>query len=272
MFSFHIVFLLLLLLITYTLGKGCNRLGILLYEDLGCTPEYRAGQDCPYKYTCRGLEPSSDHCFFRGKSYSNKEVVNDTLSDGLCRSDCYCSTEGDKPRFHCGHLECLEWLDDGPDEGCYYKYALGKCCSTGSICSSNDYTHTCVVEGNEYRVGQKFWPSYTCLECVCQKGFVRGKFEAPFCKSRLCGEQLDKNGPSIQASCAPLYSKYEPRGILCCPEDWICPDGNEVIKGEIKSEETCKFGNIIVKVGQYFERTNAKCECVVPPLMKCNEF
>ena len=85
-----------------------------------------------------------------------------------------------------------------------------------------DDTDTCVVEGNEYKVGQKFWPSHTCLECVCQKGFIKGKFEAPFCQSRLCGEQLDRHGPSIQASCAPLYGKHESRGIVCCPKDWIC--------------------------------------------------
>ncbi|KAJ3656141.1 hypothetical protein Zmor_015239 [Zophobas morio] len=254
-----------------SVGKECNELGILLYEDLGCTPEYNVDQDCPTKYTCKGLEPSTDHCIFRGRSYADKETVNDTFSYGTCRLGCYCTTNDDNPRFQCAVLDCPEWLGGRPREGCYSKYSLGKCCSTGSVCPPFDDTDTCVVEGNEYKVGQKFWPSHTCLECVCQKGFIKGKFEAPFCQSRLCGEQLDRHGPSIQASCAPLYGKHESRGIVCCPKDWICPDGNETINGEIKSEETCKFGNTTVKVGQYFERSNTRCECVIPPLLKCIE-
>ena len=90
------------------------------------------------------------------------------------------------------------------------------------LLASYSYNDTCVVEGDEYRFGEKIFPSYTCLECVCQKGFVEGKYELPFCKNALCREQLRSHGPSIQASCAPVYSKSEPRGILCCSQNWLC--------------------------------------------------
>lgn len=49
---------------------------------------------------------------------------------------------------------------------------------------------------------------------------------------------------------------------------------------QVLVENICKFGNKMLKVGQSFERKNhtggfgqkygtVKCECVVPPLVKC---
>jgi hypothetical protein len=48
------------------------------------------------------------------------------------------------------------------------------------------------------------------------------------------------------------------------------------------SEETCKFGEKTFKVGEEFEKSDfidnygrkvekVKCECVIPPLMKCTK-
>ncbi|KAJ3654038.1 hypothetical protein Zmor_013252 [Zophobas morio] len=134
----------------------------------------------------------------------------------------------------------------------------------------------CTVEGKEYKEGQKFYPANTCLDCVCQKGF-KGKFEEPFCKRRRCGQQLRRDGRKIQTSCAPFYTKARSGEVLCCPEDWICSDDSEILKGDAKTQEICKFGQKDVKVGQYFEKANfknfekIKCECVVPPLLKCTD-
>jgi hypothetical protein len=262
------------------LGEGCDKDGILIYEDFGCTPHYEDGKDCPSKYSCEGLEPSRTNCYFRGKTYQDSEAVDSTLASPSCNAGCHCRVEGNKTGFVCAILDCPEWLGVPVKYRCYRKYSLGECCSVGQICYPLDGIEKCVVYDKEYQEGQRFSIENSCLDCVCQKGF-KGKFEEPFCRRRKCGNQL-RHGEKIQSHCAPFYDVDSGSSVICCPDSWICSDGSESGKGKAKSEETCKFGEKIFKVGEEFEKSDftdnygrkvekVKCECVIPPLMKCTK-
>ncbi|KAJ3656142.1 hypothetical protein Zmor_015240 [Zophobas morio] len=269
------------LVATLASATECDELGILIYEDLGCVPEYGNDTECPLRYVCKGLERSPSNCYFRGKSYKDREQVDSSLTNPSCDEGCFCTATDEGSSFICAVLDCPENLGDPVRHGCYRSYSLDHCCSIGQKCPPFDNTEKCEVEGTVYKEGEMFYPSDTCLNCVCGKGF-EGKFEAPFCKRRSCGQQLRNSGGKIQASCAPVYGKKFHKKDLCCPDDWICPNETETIEGDAKSEETCKFGEKEIKVGQYFERLNfedsfgfhhskIKCECVIPPLMKCTD-
>jgi hypothetical protein len=157
-------------------------------------------------------------------------------------------------------------------------YSLDDCCSVGEICPPFDDLEKCVVEGKEYMEGQAFLPKNSCMKCVCQKGFP-DKIEEPFCKPMPCGQQL-KNWKHIQNRCAPLYEKN--LDALCCPIGWVCPDGTEVIGGDSRSDDVCVFGEMVLKIGQVFEKFNVisqlgkrfskiECKCIIPPLLTCTE-
>ncbi|XP_068903578.1 uncharacterized protein [Tenebrio molitor] len=265
-----------LTVITSLLGEGCDKNGIIIYEDLGCTPHYDEGNDCPSKYTCEGLEPSSTSCYFQGKAYQDGEPVEDDLLSRSCNVGCFCSVE-EKPGFVCAILDCPEWLGVRIEPGCYRNYTLENCCSVGEICPPFDQIEKCVVDGEEYREGEMFYVEKSCLNCVCRKGF-KGKFEEPFCTRRKCGQQL-RYADKIERHCAPFYGVDSDNDVVCCPEGWICSDGTE--GGESEAEaDSCKFGEMSFKVGQEFEKfmfadnygkthEKVKCKCVTPPLMKC---
>jgi hypothetical protein len=55
---------------------------------------YEDGKDCPGKYSCDGLEPSSTNCYFRGKTYQDSEAVDSTLASPSCNAGCHCRVEG----------------------------------------------------------------------------------------------------------------------------------------------------------------------------------
>ncbi|XP_044267331.1 uncharacterized protein LOC123013070 [Tribolium madens] len=260
--------------------SSCDIYGILIYEDFGCKAEYDNASKCPSRFSCKGLEPSKSQCYFRGKSYQDREHVNSSLTNPSCDEGCFCNTNENRSSFTCAILDCPEWLGVPVKFGCYRNYSLDHCCSVGEICPPFDEDTKCVVNGKEFKEGDKFYPDNTCFDCVCRKGF-NGKFEEPFCRRRWCGQQLRQTGTHIQDSCAPYY-RVETEGdhVVCCPDDWICPEGSEVITGDVKSERSCKFGVQVVKVGQTFEKKNftdkygrhtdkVKCECVIPPLVKC---
>ncbi|XP_068903579.1 uncharacterized protein [Tenebrio molitor] len=209
---------------------GCDKNGILIYEDFGCTPHYEDGKDCPSKYSCDGSEPSSTNCYFRGKTYQDSEAVDSTLASPSCNAGCHCRVEGNKTGFVCAILDCPEWLGVPVKYRCYRKYSPGECCSVGQICYPFDGIEKCMVYDKEYQEGQRFSIENSCLDCVCQKG-LKGKFEF-----------------------APFYAVDSGSSVLCCPDSWICSDGSESSKGKAKSEETCKFGEKTFKVGEEFEK------------------
>ena len=81
-------------LINHHLGKKCDSLGLLIYEDLGCVPEHGSDdKDCPVKYTCTGLGEPDGNCYFRGKSYRKHELVDNSLTSPSCDIGCFCSPD-----------------------------------------------------------------------------------------------------------------------------------------------------------------------------------
>ncbi|CAG9828916.1 unnamed protein product [Diabrotica balteata] len=282
------------------LNDECDKLGILLYEDVGCTPIVKPGKSCPLKYEC-DLDVRNNTCLFRGKEISttDRSAENDF---GRCNVGCFC--RGDIPygpdpidkqlynifnpeliipgKFTCAILDCPEWIGGSPlRKDCYRTYTLDKCCSTGQLCPQ-DKPGQCAVDGKTVPEGQRFIPKDTCTDCVCPKNF-NGKIEAPHCKRQLCNVQV-RNQREVSSYCAPYYSEFEGE-TLCCPRSWICPSGEEEIitvnpKAEKSADMTCKYGSKSVQLGEGFETTvtgydnverSAKCECVIPPFLTCRQ-
>ncbi|RZC27672.1 hypothetical protein BDFB_013129 [Asbolus verrucosus] len=75
-------------------AENCDKLGILVYEDLGCTPVYNS-KPCPIKYKCENWEKlDTNKCHYKGKSYNQGEELPDT---GVpCDNGCSCTKIYDK--------------------------------------------------------------------------------------------------------------------------------------------------------------------------------
>ncbi|KYB29514.1 hypothetical protein TcasGA2_TC034541 [Tribolium castaneum] len=114
--------------------SSCDVYGTLIYEDFGCTPEHDNASKCPSRFSCKGLEPSKDQCYFRGRAYQNREEVNTSLLLPSCESSCFCQTNENRARFTCAITECAEELGRPFKKGCYGKYTLDSCCSVGEVC------------------------------------------------------------------------------------------------------------------------------------------
>jgi hypothetical protein len=70
-------------------AENCDKLGILLYEELNCTPIYSNASTCPVKYECKDFgKLDSAKCYYKGKSYEIDEKIPDTKS--RCLNDCRC--------------------------------------------------------------------------------------------------------------------------------------------------------------------------------------
>lgn len=79
-------------LIVYILPvpKECDKLGILMYEELGCKPEYD-GSKCPTHFTCGDYKKEPDTCHFAGRKYKVKENIDDEITYRGCSIGCFCS-------------------------------------------------------------------------------------------------------------------------------------------------------------------------------------
>ncbi|KAJ8928591.1 hypothetical protein NQ314_018833, partial [Rhamnusium bicolor] len=196
--------------------------------------------------------------------------------------------------YSCAVLDCPEWLGDELEEGCYRKYDVDKCCSTGSICPSKEKVEECEFDGKTHKEGELFFPQDTCMKCACQAGF-QGKIEEPFCKRNLCSLQI-LHTDKLQNVCAPVYFKKEEEKSLCCPNDWVCRSliqirnrtpvsfdkriNEQLITILLILELTCQFGAASLKLGEGFEQKvdyygtvrNVTCECILPPLVACKEI
>lgn len=81
----------------------------------------------------------------------------------------------------------------------------------------DDPVPTCLVDGNVYKEGQKFYPKdEPCKVCICKEGFS-GKYEEPYCQDVTCGVELHYTSRMTE-ECVPVY--FGRKG--CCPIDWKC--------------------------------------------------
>ncbi|XP_028131820.1 uncharacterized protein LOC114327410 isoform X1 [Diabrotica virgifera virgifera] len=295
--SFGIVTLVLHLHCVQGLKDDCDKLGILLYEDVGCTPVLAPGKSCPIKYEC-DLAIRNNTCLFRGTEISTTTRPTD-VDFGSCNVGCFCNKDlpydpaeidkmfNNQPynipgKFTCAILDCPEWLGAFPlQKDCYRKYKLDQCCADGQMCPQ-DKPGNCEVDGKTVLEGQRFYPKDTCTHCVCPKNF-NGKLEAPHCRRQFCNVQVRKQR-EVSSYCAPYYSEFEGE-TLCCPSSWICPSDEQKIitvnpKAEKSADLTCQYGKKKVQLGEGFETTvkgydnverAAKCECVIPPFLTCRQ-
>ncbi|CAH0564350.1 unnamed protein product [Brassicogethes aeneus] len=266
---------LLFLYISTAIASNCDKMGVLLYQDMDCKPIYYGKTACPALYSCQGIKPTKKCCYYRNQCVL-EEPANTTYGPP-CSFGCFCLK--DRLEFACPVVDCAPQVyNDTPSApGCYKASDLNQCCYFKEICPP--FSHIkCKVDGVIYKEGQQFTPKNTCWNCVCQKGW-RGVNEAPFCQRRRCGVQL-RDQTEVQQACAPGYLKKDSIGhTLCCPSTWLCPEEGDKILGSSNGDDICTFGNTTLKTGQFINKSKAnygtknyyKCECSLPPLLTCVE-
>ncbi|XP_023023576.2 cysteine-rich motor neuron 1 protein isoform X1 [Leptinotarsa decemlineata] len=251
-------------------SRECDNLGVLVYEDMNCKPVHNGANKCPSKYECPQLtNPSEDLCYFRSKTYRQGDFIHS--NDTYCQIGCSCQGPKSSKSFLCAIGECGQFGPPLP-EGCYFEYDFSTCCG-GSTCPTEP-VQKCTYDNVEYKEGERFFPNKSCSMCICQKGF-KGIIEEPFCIPRQCEGQI-RFQKEIKNFCAPVYRRIDDlqNDILCCPNEYLCPDGKEVFSGLPTSAEECRYGAKTIKVGQEFKKEINRwekfvCKCTVPPLVTC---
>lgn len=71
--------------------NNCDKLGTLLYEDIGCTPVKPEDSECPTKFECGNFTNQSNRCLLRGRSYNVGEHVDNDITYPSCNIGCFCS-------------------------------------------------------------------------------------------------------------------------------------------------------------------------------------
>ncbi|CAG9767316.1 unnamed protein product [Ceutorhynchus assimilis] len=279
MLSFSSIFLILIIKVCLA-TDNCDNNAVLFYEDIDCKPIRSDEATCPNRYDCKFSQTKSG-CTFKGKTYQIGEGIDSNLTYSACSIGCTC-TELNK--FTCAVLDCPEFFG-APFEihqNCHHGYTLGKCCSTGQVCNS---TKTCEFEGGTYKIGQRFYPNNTCLNCVCHEEFT-GAINEKTCIKHNCNTQIHYL-EEILKNCAPAYFETQPGKVICCPDDFVCPKADDDIKvvnststGQAKVGFECAYGDRKLKQGEGFNRRvnkygadrNLQCECLIPPLVTCKEI
>lgn len=84
-------------------------------------------------FDCKHLEARDmKKCYFKGKTFSHDDNVDDLLLSGSCEGACRC----DVNKLICEHKNCDENFGPRPELGCVRQYAIDKCCSVGTICGN----------------------------------------------------------------------------------------------------------------------------------------
>ncbi|KAH1001999.1 hypothetical protein HUJ04_005945 [Dendroctonus ponderosae] len=259
-------------------SENCDKYGILLYEDIGCKPVMNATESCPSRYDCNFSRPKSG-CTFKGKNYNPGEDIESELTYSACSIGCRCE---DFNFIRCAVLDCPEHLGGYPEPDCLPKYELGKCCATEQICNATAEAKTCQVDGETYSIGAKFYPKNTCFSCICHANFT-GEYDEETCMRQNCVAEIYSN-EQINQKCAPAYFNFHSDEVLCCPNEFLCPEPTDDIKvvnfqADANATFQCQYGAGELKVGEGFHRRinkygkdrNLLCECIMPPLVTCRE-
>lgn len=70
-------------------GENCDKKGVLVYEDMACTPSYAEDNNCPVKYDCMGIE-NETNCVYKGEIVTQGTTANSSDAP-LCLWGCYCT-------------------------------------------------------------------------------------------------------------------------------------------------------------------------------------
>ncbi|KAJ8937258.1 hypothetical protein NQ318_020645 [Aromia moschata] len=87
--------------------ENCDKLGILLYEDMACKPTYDKNNSCPVKFDCLGLMKSNNNCYFKGRTYRIDEQIDSKLTASSCNLGCFCEKEDDTTGYNT-YIVCVK--------------------------------------------------------------------------------------------------------------------------------------------------------------------
>lgn len=68
----------------------CDKLKILMYEELGCQPVYQDGQSCPIYYNCGEYTTDANTCNYQGHRFKKGEKLDNGLTYESCSIACTC--------------------------------------------------------------------------------------------------------------------------------------------------------------------------------------
>lgn len=87
-------------------------------------------------FDCKHLEKRDEKkCYFKNKTLSDGEAIDDSLLNGSCEGSCKCSGK----KFECEHIDCPEKFGPRLEVGCVRQFANDKCCSVGTVCGNFIY-------------------------------------------------------------------------------------------------------------------------------------
>nr|XP_023029160.1 uncharacterized protein LOC111517297 isoform X1 [Leptinotarsa decemlineata] len=258
----------------------CDELGINMYEDIGCQAVKKNNSICPIKYECN-FSGNDRQCVFKGITYSMADGFAIDFTYEKCNVMCLCLFPGGK--FRCSIKDCPQWKGVFLKPGCYNKYEVNKCCAVSQTCPAfHKEPEGCEVDGVTYRIGEKFRPKLTCLTCICTKNF-KSEYSEPDCQRMSCAVEIN-DADKVQQKCAPYYETTDDNPI-CCPLGWICQKVSDdviTLNPEVNNDPDfiCEFGKTKLQLseGLYTEiKLNgtikqAKCECIMPPLLTCRNI
>ncbi|CAH0752571.1 unnamed protein product [Bemisia tabaci] len=166
---------------------------ISLYREMGCTPIFESGKECPVAYNCdkfTKVDPKS--CYYNGNTYQKGYQLNDTETMDHCHYHCRCRDSYPQTahaEWACALGECF-FL---PEKGCVINQynSLKDCCRNRTYCEGVDPKPaiTCAYKGVTYIEGQIMYDETKCKRCICNADF-KDTLEGPSCETQRCGTML----------------------------------------------------------------------------------
>nr|XP_018899732.1 PREDICTED: uncharacterized protein LOC109032190 isoform X2 [Bemisia tabaci] len=250
---------------------------ISLYREMGCTPIFESGKECPVAYNCdkfTKVDPKS--CYYNGNTYQKGYQLNDTETMDHCHHHCRCRDSYPQTahaEWICAHGEC----PFPREEGCIDQYdSMKDCCRTRKYCEGihPKPAITCAYNGVTYIEGQIIYDETKCKRCICNANF-KDTLEGPSCQTQRCGTMLNYMH-RLREGCVPVY--YKSAHCSCsietkCPEptDSIIPDTKQ-LSSSTSSGRTCRFGNLTLYPGEQLKKRRTElfeCSCKTPPFITC---
>lgn len=171
-----------------------------------------------FRFTCPEFGAFAlNKCHVKGRSFDVGQNVPDEVVP-MCRADCHCSSY---MHVECANVECPEddYIDPDQAPTISLYNDLKQCCSSAQApIDKIDNLPKCHVEGRSYHIGERIYPTDSCLMCLCTQNFDNKTLfaENSNCIQINCGIEHDLH--HIRAGCVPVYYKTS----TCCPIDIKC--------------------------------------------------
>ncbi|XP_011870035.1 PREDICTED: uncharacterized protein LOC105563235 [Vollenhovia emeryi] len=260
------------------------------YEDLGCTPVYRKGEEnpCAIRYNCNHMYRRFPHkCYINGREHGIDEFLK-PIDANVCDNMCTCKYPREYPT-EIAAFECIDIKSLCPKKrvirGCYLIHDPSKCCGDPKeICPETPEDRgICIVDGQEYEYGDYFRvKADPRLTCVCKPGY-EGKNVPPFChraNHSVCDHPAFSHEPYFYRKCAPVFTSEQINPDRCfvrvkCQKAFdkvVRINFNPLDEEWYDERNVCQFGNLRMQIGDSLEQLDSdcvKCTCEVPPVPTC---